>query len=199
MKALFKNFSGILVSIIEIIAGILLLINPTVFISYIVLIVGAFLVLAGLISGIKYFISPIEKAESSQDLFKALVSLSIGCFLMIKNDLFISQEAEKIISFIFGAAILLVGFTKIQHTFDKIRKRQFFVVSLISAAITVACAVIILVGALALKILWIFAGITLIVEALVDIADMITGSIVSKKKAKAEEPIEVKAEETKAE
>lgn len=199
MKGLLKHFGGILISIIEIIAGVLLLLNPTTFISYIFLIAGAFLVLSGLVSGIKYFITPIDKAESGQDLFKALVSLSIGGFLMANNKLFVSAEAEKIISFVFGAAILLVGFTKIQSTFDKIRRRQFFIVSLISAAITVACAVVILIGALALKILWIFAGITLIVEALVDIADMITGAVVSKKKAKDNEPIEAKAEETKAE
>jgi uncharacterized membrane protein HdeD (DUF308 family) len=199
MKALFKNFGSILISIIEIIAGILLLVNPTTFISYIVLIAGIFLVLSGIISGVKYFVTPIDKAEDGQDLFKALVSLSVGGFLMAKNTLFVSAEAKTIISYIFGAAILLVGFTKVQNTFDKLRRKQFFIVSLVSAAITIACAVIILTQVIALDIIWIFAGITLIVEALVDIADIITGAVVSKKKAKKDEPIEATAEETKAE
>lgn len=199
MKALFKNLGGILTSIIEIVAGVLLLLNPTTFISYIVLIAGAVIALTGLVSGIKYFVTPIEKAESSQGLFKALVSVALGGFLMVKNGLFVSAEAEKIISFVFGAAILLVGFTKIQNMFDKIRKKQLFIVSLISAVITVACAIVILTGALALKILWIFAGVSLIVEAVIDIADMVAVSLFAKKKAKKEEPIEAQAEETKAE
>lgn len=199
MKALFKNLGGILTSIIEIVAGVLLLLNPTTFISYIVLIAGAVIALTGLVSGIKYFVTPIDQAENGQGLFKALVSVALGGFLMVKNGLFVSAEAEKIISFVFGAAILLVGFTKIQNMFDKIRKKQLFIVSLISAVITVACAIVILTGALALKILWIFAGVSLIVEAVIDIADMVAVSLFAKKKAKKEEPIEAQAEETKAE
>jgi uncharacterized membrane protein HdeD (DUF308 family) len=199
MKALLKNTGGILISIIEIIAGILLLVNPTTFISYIILIVGIFLILSGLVCGIKYFVTPIEKAEASQDFFKALVSLTAGGFLATNKALFVSAEAKTIISYVFGAAILLVGFTKIQNTLDKIRRRQFFIVSIISAAITVACAIIILSKAIALDIIWIFAGITLIVEALMDIADMITAPLVAKKKAKNNEPLEVEVTETKTE
>lgn len=196
MKGLLKNSSGILISIIEIVAGLLLLINPTSFISYIVLIIGAFMTILGLVSGIKYFAKPIEVSENAQGIFKALVLVTIGIFLMINNGLFVSAQAEKLVSYVIGSVILLVGYTKVQNTVDKIRKKQPFVVALISAVVTVACAIVILTGALALKILWIFAGISLIVEAAIDIADLIAVSMFIKKN---EGPIEATAEDTKAE
>lgn len=195
MKGLLKNSGGILISIVEIIAGVLLLVNPTTFISYIVLIAGALLIISGIISGIRYFVTPIDEAQEGQGIFKALLETTLGAFLMINNGLFVSDDANKIISFIFGAAILLVGFTKLQAMFDKIRRKQLFIVSLISAVITIACAVVIITGTLALNVLWIFAGISLIVEAVIDIADMIAVAVVSKKKSKAAEPLEAKAEE----
>ena len=198
IKGLLKNSGGILISVIEIVAGILLLVDPTTFISYIVLIAGAILVVSGIISATKYFVSPIEEAQEGQGIFKALVSASLGVFLMINNKLFVSDEAEKIISFVFGAAILLIGFSKLQGMFDKIRKNQFFFVSLASAALTIICAIIIITGSLGLKVLWIFAGVSLVIEALVDVADMVTVMVISKKKAAAEEPIEAAAEDTPA-
>lgn len=198
MKGLLKNSGGILISIVEIIAGVLLLVNPTTFISYIVLIAGALLIISGIISGIRYFVTPIDEAQEGQGIFKALLETTLGAFLMINNGLFVSDDANKIISFIFGAAILLVGFTKLQAMFDKIRRKQLFIVSLISAVITIACAVVIITGTLALNVLWIFAGISLIVEAVIDIADMIAVAVASKKKAKAAEPLEAKAEEAPA-
>lgn len=194
MKGLLKNSSGILISIIEIVAGLLLLINPTSFISYIVLIIGAFMTILGLVSGIKYFAKPIEVSENAQGLFKALVLATVGGFLMIKNGLFVSAQAEMLVSYVIGAVILLVGYTKVQNTVDKIRKKQPFVVALVSAVVTVACAIVILTGSLALKILWIFAGISLIVEAAIDIADLIAVSMFIKKN---EGPIEATAEDTK--
>lgn len=195
MKGIMKNSGGILTGIIEIVAGVLLLINPTTFISYIVLIAGAVLVIAGIIAGIKYFVSPTAEAVSSQGLFKALVSVSLGAFLMINNSLFVSVEAESIISFIFGAAILLVGFVKVQNVFDKIRMGQLFIVSLIGAILTITCAIIIITGVLALKLLWIFAGVTLIIEAVIDLTDIIAVSAAAKSK-KSNEPIEAEATET---
>ncbi len=198
MKKLLKNANSGIICLIEIIVGILLLVNPTAFISYILIIAGAFIAISGVISGIKYFLSSADEGEESQGLSKALVSLTIGAFLMIRNN--IASEAIGIISLVFGAAILYTGYTKLQKAVDKIRRKQLFIVALISAAVTILCAVLVLTGVVE-NIIWIFIGVALIVEAAIDLADIITGAISGKKKEASDESetIEAKAEETKTE
>ena len=177
MKKLLKNANSGIICLIEIIVGILLLVDPTAFISYILIIAGAFIAVSGVISGIKYFLSSAEEGEESQGLSKALISLTIGAFLMIKNN--IANEATGIISLVFGAAILYTGYTKLQKAVDKIRRKQFFIVALISAAVTILCAVLVLTGVVE-NIIWIFIGVALIVESAIDLADMITGALSGK-------------------
>lgn len=198
MKKLLKNANSGIICLIEIIVGILLLVNPTAFISYILIIAGAFIAISGIISGIKYFLSSADEGEESQGLSKALVSVTIGAFLMIRNN--IASEAIGIISLVFGAAILYTGYTKLQKAVDKIRRKQLFIVALISAAVTILCAVLVLTGVVE-NIIWIFIGVALIVEAAIDLADIITGAISGKKKEASNEPesIEAEAEEAKTE
>lgn len=201
MKKFLKNANSGIICLIEIIVGILLLVNPTAFISYILIIAGAFIAVSGVISAIKYFFSSPEEGEESQGLSKALVSVTIGAFLMIKNN--IASEAIGIISLVFGAAILYTGYTKLQKAVDKIRKKQFFLVALISAAVTILCAILVLTSAVE-KIIWVFIGVALIIEAAIDLTDMITGAVTGKNKdtqksSEGSEVIEAETEETKTE
>lgn len=190
MKKLFKNANSAIICIIEIIVGVLLLLNPHAFISYILIIAGAFIALSGVISLIKYFASTPEVGEESQGLSKALVSLTLGIFLVVKNG--VAATFTDLLAYVFGAAILYIGYTKLQKAVDKMRKKQFFLVALIAALITVVCAVI--VFTLKGNALWLFLGISLIAEAVIDIADIIAGAVTSKK-ADKEAEAEVKAEE----
>ncbi len=195
MKKFLKNANSGIICLIEIIVGILLLADPHSFISYILIIAGAFISVSGVISLIKYFASSPQDGEASQGLCSALVSLTIGAFLIIKNN--IAVTAAGFITLIFGIAILYTGYQKLQKAVDKMRKKQFFIVALVSAIITIAFAVLI-IFVIRESFIWTFMGIALIVEAAIDLAEIITGMISGKKKeATSAEAIKAEAEETK--
>jgi len=75
----------------------------------------------------------------------------------------------------YGVGVLSAGLAKVQFTFDMIRqknKKWFF--ALIGAAISIVCAIIILNNPFATTaVLWIFTGISLIVEAVFDAVTLI--------------------------
>ena len=82
MKKFLKNSNSGIISLIEIIVGVLLLINHNAVISYFMIIAGAILAVSGVVSLIKYFIAKPDEAKRGS-LTGALVSLSIGIFLII--------------------------------------------------------------------------------------------------------------------
>ncbi len=198
MKKFLKNANSGIICLIEIIVGVLLLLDPQSFISYILIIAGAFIAVTGVISLIKYFVAKPEESEKG-GLTGALVSLSIGAFLIIKNN--IATAWITIITVIFGAAILYTGYQKLEKAVEKMRSKQYFLVSLISALVTILFAVLI-IFVIPDKAIWLFIGIALIVEAAIDLADMIVGAIKGKSvpavpaaPAEAEESEEPKSEE----
>ncbi len=193
MKKFLKNANSGIICLIEIIVGVLLLLDPHSFISYILIIAGAFIAVSGVISLIKYFVAKPEESEKG-GLSGALVSLSIGAFLIIKNN--IATDWITIITIIFGAAILYTGYQKLEKAVEKMRNKQYFLVSLISALVTILFAVLI-IFVIPDKAIWLFIGISLIVEAAIDLADMIVGAIKSKS-ADKEPVLEANAEEAEA-
>ena len=116
MKKFLKNANSGIICLIEIIVGVLLLVDPHSFISYILIIAGAFIAVSGVISLIKYFVSKPDEAEKG-GLSGALVSLSIGAFLIIKNN--IATAWITVITIIFGAAILYTGYQKLEKAVEK--------------------------------------------------------------------------------
>ncbi|MBQ8254559.1 MAG: DUF308 domain-containing protein [Clostridia bacterium] len=194
MKKFLKNANSGIICLIEIIVGILLLLDPHAFISYILIIAGAFIAISGVISLIKYFASKPEESEKG-GLTSALVSLTIGAFLIIKNG--IATEWITIITIVFGAAILYTGYQKLEKAVDKMRNKQYFLVSLISALVTVIFAVLI-IFVIPDKAIWLFIGISLVVEAAIDLADMIVGAIKAKNADKKTEAVEAASDENEA-
>ncbi len=181
MKKFLKNANSGIVCLIEIIVGILLLVDHSSFISYIMIIAGAFIAISGVISLIKYFATKPDEAEKG-GLTSALVSLSIGAFLIICNNF--TEDLFKYITIFIGAAILYTGYQKLEKAVDKMRKKQYFLVSFISALVTVIFAVLI-IFVIPDKAIWIFIGISLLVEAAVDLSDMIVGAVKAKSAEKS--------------
>ena len=194
MKKFLKNSNSGIISLIEIIVGVLLLINHNAVISYFMIIAGAILAVSGVVSLIKYFIAKPDEAKRGS-LTGALVSLSIGIFLIICNSFI--HELVHYVTLIIGAAILYIGYQKLENAVEKIRKKQFFLVSLVSALITIVIAALVIFKVVE-AIVWIFIGVALIVEAAIDLADMIVGAVKSKKDEKNDNVIEAAAEENKA-
>lgn len=169
MKAIKENMNGILVCIFELVVGILLLISPVSFTSGIITAFGVVLLIMGLISIIKYFRTDPVEAAHGQILVKGLVALLVGGFCALKSEWFVATF--PILTLIYGVAILVSGLGKIQWTVDMLRlKKKNWYLAAISAVVSIACSLVIIANPFSsTAILWMFTGISLIVEAVFDV------------------------------
>jgi len=173
MKTLKSNLNGILLCLFEIVIGILLLINPIGFTEGIITTAGIVLLIIGLISVIKYFRTEAKEAATGQYLLKGLVEMVVGGFCAFKSGWFIVTFPA--LSLIYGVVVLITGLGKVQLTFDLIRgKNKKWFLAIISAIISIACGIVILNNPFtSAAVLWMFTGITLIVESIIDIITLI--------------------------
>ncbi len=191
MKSLQKYLSGMVLSLFEIFVGVLLLIDPFAFTSGIIMVLGAILLFVGLICLFKYFREDAANAALEQNMFKGLIALSLGGFCVLGNGFIV--EISALLTFVYGAVILITGFSKIQKTIDLLRlKKTKWGFTAISAAVTVICAALILFNPFgATEWIWRFIGISLIVEALIDALAVLLGG--------KDRPVEAEATEKDSE
>lgn len=173
MKMLKENANGFIVCLFEIVVGILLLVNPLGFTSGIIITAGILLCLSGLKSVIKYFRTETSEAVKSQLLFKGAVFLITGLFCAVKSDWFVATF--PLLTVLYGIIILLAALIKLQNTVNMIRlKRKKWYISAIGAVASAVCSVIIMFNPFSsTAVLWLFTGITLVVEAFVDIVALL--------------------------
>ena len=169
MKFIKKNLISILICIFELVVGVLLLVDPKMFTSAIIMGGGIVLIVLGVLFIIKYFRAEPDVGAKEQSLVKGLALVIGGAFFVMSASRFLT--IFEFLSILYGAVILLVGLSKIQSAVDLIRiKHDQWFWNAISAAITLICAAIILAKPFATTaVLWIFTGIVLIVEAGFDI------------------------------
>lgn len=159
----FKS-SAYAVSIIYIIVGIIMLLNPSFIGSAVNYILGILIIMYGLI----YSISVYQKREGTYDKFDLLagvICISFGIFLIINKDALLS-----LIPFCMGIIILMDAITGIIKSV-KLKKAgltRWYIILIINI-IFLAFAVYIIVNANAITELLIrFIGGFLIVDALMD-------------------------------
>lgn len=175
MKTLVKKTGGILYSLLQAIVGILLLIDPMGLTSGILVTFGVVLTVMGVVSIVNYFRTPIETASNEQYLMKGLLSVLVGCFCIFCTEWLI--VTLPLLSIVYGVIMLLAGFTKVQLTFDALRKKEGkWFLGLISAAISIVCAVVVLANPFTTTaVLWVFTGVTMIVDAVFDVFAVLFG------------------------
>ena len=171
-----RNLSSMAMSIAEVIIGILLLVNPIGFTSGIIIAFGIVLMIMGISTTIKYFRTEPEEAAVSQILVKGLLMLLAGAFCAFNSHWFIATF--PVLTLVYGVVILITGITKVQWTIDIIRmKRSKWFWAAISATISIVCGVVIITSPFSTTaILWMFIGISLIVEAVFDMIGSIFGN-----------------------
>ncbi len=173
MQFIKRHANSILLCLFEILVGILLLINPAKFTVSIVTAFGVVLIVVGLISLVEYFrMGPVE-AASSQSMFKGLLALVAGFFCAARAEWFIA--VFPVLAILYGLAVLVAGLVKIQWATDLIRlKLGRWVLPAVSAVISLICSIVILSNPFgAAMALWIFTGVSLIVEAVLDIISLV--------------------------
>jgi len=163
-------------SLVELIIGILLLVNPIGFTSGIIIAFGIVLMIMGISKTIKYFRTEPEKAAVSQILVKGLLMILAGAFCAFNSHWFIATF--PVLTLVYGVVILITGITKIQWTIDIIRmKRSKWFWMVISAAISVLCGIAVITNPFSTTaVLWMFIGIALIVDAVFDMIGGIFGN-----------------------
>ncbi len=168
-----NTLNGIVLCLFEIVVGILLLINPISFTTGIITVAGVVLIILGVISIIKYFKTEAKQAAVGQYLMKGLVSLLAGTFCTFNSHWFIATF--PVLTILYGVVVLVTGLGKIQLTVDMIRmKSKKIFLAIISAVISIACGVVILNNPFtSTAVLWMFTGITLLVEAVIDFITLI--------------------------
>ena len=171
-----RNLSSMAMSFVELIIGILLLVNPIGFTSGIIIAFGIVLMIMGISTTIKYFRTEPEEAAVSQILVKGLLMLLAGAFCAFNSHWFIATF--PVLTLVYGVVILITGITKVQWTIDIIRmKRSKWFWAAISAAISIVCGVVIITSPFSTTaVLWMFIGISLIVEAVFDMIGSIFGN-----------------------
>lgn len=167
MKALKQRFPTLFLSLAELIVGILLLINPTAFTNAIIVLAGIILAVVGVLKILPYFRKSNDVSKTT--LTTGIIELVAGILLIACSGMIITLL--DILTTLFGVAILIVGLSKIGSTV-RMAKAQVgnWIVMVISTALTIICGVLIIVNPFdAVSTLWIFIGITLIVEAVLDL------------------------------
>lgn len=169
MKKEISGASELFMSIVEIILGVLLLINPVGFTSGIIIVFGIVLAIMGVCHVVKYFRSDAKEAARSGSLTKGILFTLLGIFCTFRSEWFIATF--PIITVLYGVLILVAGVSKLQIAVDMVRaKQKYWFLALISALLALVFAGLIIVNPFAsTAFLWTFIGISLIVEAVIDV------------------------------
>ena len=177
MSKINRNTGNLLTCIFEILVGILLLIDPVGFTSGIIIVFGIVLAVIGVISLFKYFRMDAETAAQENGLVKGLIFAIFGLFCAFKSEWFIITF--PLLTVLYGILTLISGVSKVQWAVDMLRaKQKYWFVEVIGAILTIVCAVLILSNPFtSTAFLWTFIGVTMIVEAVVDVFAFVLGRI----------------------
>ena len=117
--------------------------------------------------------APAEEAAEGGKLSKGILFTVLGGFCAFKSGWFIATF--PVITILYGVLILVAGISKLQKAVDMARvKQNYWFVALIGALLTLVFAILILANPFAsTAVLWSFIGITLIVEAVMDVVTFI--------------------------
>jgi len=172
MKLGKEHRNGIIICLLEVLLGVLLLIDPVVFTAGILIVMGALLVGTAVVFAVRYFKTAPQEAAQSQLLLKALLLLTGGGFCILWNQWFVENFSAMTI--FYGVLILLAGLGKLQWAADTLRLHNQWLLPGISAAVSVICAVIVLCSPFATTdALLIFTGICLVVAGIFDVVALL--------------------------
>lgn len=170
IKTVFQGKAGSLMTcIMEIVVGVLLMINPIGFTSGIIVGSGVLLCMGGLLSIVRYFMMNPEMAAQKQLLFKGVLSIMGGAACIAKYDWFLG--AFPLLTVLYAIAMLILAASRLQKMADMRRMGMaHWYMPGIAAGLAAILAAVILVNPFgAVAAVWTFVAIALIAEAIVEI------------------------------
>ena len=168
-KGMNKIFNAsIVTSVIILVLGIFLFIQPDTIIRIVSIILGGIILVPGITSLIDYF-----KNKYQPSLITGIVTIIIGMILIINTEL-----VASILPFILGIYFIINGINRLQYALELKRQNINYTTSLVFSILIILCGVLFIInpfgGALVItKVM----GIFMIVYAVLDL----TNSIVIKK------------------
>lgn len=170
IKAVFRGrIGGIALCVLEIVAGVLLLLDAQGFTSAIIIGAGAVLTLCGLYHVIRYFLASPEDGAKAQLLFRGLLMGMAGVLCVTQYGWFLS--AFTLLTVLYAGWMLVLAAMKLQQMADMLRlKAGRWYMPGIAALLAIVLAVIILVNPFgAESAVWTFVAVSLIAEAAVEL------------------------------
>lgn len=168
-----RDTSVFVISLCQIIIGILLFINPLAFTNGIVIACGAIMLILGVASIVGYFTTEKTLAAAENSLFEGMLLLIIGGFCAFQSKWLV--EVVSIASILYGVVLVLLALKSIQSMVNMLRlKDKKWFLELINAVVLLVFAIVIFLNPFdAVVALWIFVGVALIVSALYNSAKAI--------------------------
>ena len=174
VREMFKGrLGGLMLCVLEIIVGVLLLIDPVGFTSGIIIGAGWVMAVAGAVSVIRYFVMKPEAGAQSQLLFRGLTLGMAGALCITQYGWFLT--AFPLLTVLYAGWMLVMAAMKLQQMTDMLRLQAGrWYMPAIAAGLAIVLAVIILVNPFgAASAVWMFVGISLITEAVVELVGAI--------------------------
>ena len=164
-----KKVNALVLCLGELIIGILLLMKPVGFTSGIIIAIGVALMLRGVMDIVSYFKAGAADAAKQRGLAKGIISVLLGFVSSFMTSWLLT--VFPFVGMVYGIMLVLLGVEKIQTAVDQKRLGMGkWYMPAISAAISVICGAIIMLNPFTTTVyMWMFTGVSLIVEAIADI------------------------------
>ena len=168
MKFIRKNWAMLATIFFSVAMGILLLVNPSVYAVAMIRFTGILLLVLGVFDIIKYFRTEPEEASKGSAFSSGFILISVGCFCLFGADWFLT--VFPVLAVLYGLLQILISFRKLQGMMDALRaKRRFWYLRAISACMTLLFGLLIVLNPnMTFMSIWVFTGITLLVEGVFD-------------------------------
>lgn len=168
MKFIKENLNALLTILFLVLIGILLLVDPATFGITIIKVAGILFAALGVFDLVKYFKADPAEAAKGQGFSSGVTMISIGCFCFFGSGWF--KDVFPVLAVLYGLFQILIGFRKAQRTVDALRtKNPLWYLKAISAGISLLFGFIIVLNpAMTFMSIWVFTGITLIIEGVFD-------------------------------
>ena len=170
MKFIKENLNTLLTILFLVLIGILLLVDPATFGITIIKVAGVLFAALGVFDLVKYFRAEPSEAAKGQGFSSGVTMISIGCFCFFGSGWF--KDAFPVLAVLYGLFQILIGFRKAQRTVDALRTKQpMWYLKAISAGISLLFGFIIVLNpGMTFMSIWVFTGVTLIIEGVFDAA-----------------------------
>ena len=173
MKFIRENAQSIILILFLLVIGIMLLVNPVAFAALIIKIAGLGLIIVGAVNLVKYFQAEPDVAAKGMNFFVGAVMISVGVFAFFATGWFVS--VFPILAVLYGLMQIALGYLEAQHAIDALRMKEgYWWMRAISAVISLLFGFIITCNpGITFISIWVFTGITLIIDACVALTTLI--------------------------